>query len=130
MASFNRIIIVGNITRDLVVSTTPGGTTVCKFSIATNRKYRTKNDEQRDEVCFIDCVLFGRGAETFHKYMNKGSQVLVEGRLMLNQWTDKESGNKRSKHEIAVENFTFLGKPATESPKQVTSDSDVDDVPF
>lgn len=108
MASYNRIILVGNLTRDPELSYTPSNTAVCKFGIATNRKWRDREQNSREEVCFVDCVLFGRGGETFNQYMAKGRPVLVEGRLTLNQWTTPE-GSKRSKHEVFVENFTFLG---------------------
>ena len=108
MASYNRIILVGNLTRDPQLSYTPANTAVCKFGVATNRKFKDREGNSREEVCFVDCTLFGRGGETFNQYMNKGRSVLVEGRLSLNQWTTPE-GDKRSKHEVIVENFTFLG---------------------
>lgn len=108
MASYNRIILVGNLTRDPQLSYTPSNTAVCKFGIATNNKWRDREGNAREEVCFVDCVIFGKGGETFNQYMNKGRSVLVEGRLKLDQWTTNE-GDKRSKHEVFVENFTFLG---------------------
>lgn len=108
MASYNRIILVGNLTRDPQLSYTPANTAVCKFGIATNRRWKDREGNSREDVCFVDCVLFGRGGETFNQYMAKGRSVLVEGRLTLNQWTTPE-GDKRSKHEVFVENFTFLG---------------------
>jgi single-strand DNA-binding protein len=108
MASYNRIIIVGNLTRDPQLSYTPANTAVCKFGIATNRKFKDREGNTREEVCFVDCTVFGRAGETFNQYMGKGRSVLLEGRLSLNQWTTPE-GDKRSKHEVVVENFTFLG---------------------
>lgn len=108
MASYNRIVLVGNLTRDPELSYTPSNTAVCKFGIATNRKWKDREGNEREDVCFVDCTVFGRSAETFNQYMNKGRQVLVEGRLELNQWTTPE-GEKRSKHGVFVENFTFLG---------------------
>ena len=108
MASYNRIILVGNLTRDPQLSYTPSNTAICKFGVATNRKWKDREGSMREEVCFVDCVLFGKGGETFNQYMSKGRPVLVEGRLSLNQWTTPE-GDKRSKHEVFVENFTFLG---------------------
>lgn len=108
MASYNKIILVGNLTRDPQLSHTPSSTAVCKFGIATNHKWRDKEGNSREDVCFVDCTLFGRSAETFSQYMAKGRSVLVEGRLQLNQWTTQE-GDKRSKHEVLVEKFTFLG---------------------
>ena len=110
MASYNRIVLVGNLTRDPQLSYTPANTAVCKFGIATNHKFKDRDGNMREEVCFVDCTVFGRGGETFNQYMGKGRTVLVEGRLHLNQWTTPE-GEKRSKHEVVVDNFTFLGGP-------------------
>ncbi len=103
MSSFNRIILVGNLTRDPQLSYTPANLAVCKFGIATNHKWK-----EREETCFVDCTVFGKAAETFNQYMTKGRSVLVEGRLQFQQWTTPE-GDKRSKHAVVVENFTFLG---------------------
>lgn len=108
MASYNRIVLMGNLTRDPQLSFTPANTAVCKFGIATNRTFRDRDGNSREETCFVDCTVFARGAEVFNQYMSKGRQVLVEGRLCLNQWTTPE-GEKRSKHEVFVENFTFVG---------------------
>lgn len=108
MASYNRIILVGNLTRDPELSYTPSNTAVCKFGIATNRKWKDREGNAREDVCFVDCTIFGRSAETFNQYMSKGRSALVEGRLQLDQWTTKE-GEKRSRHQVFVENFTFLG---------------------
>ncbi len=108
MASYNRIILVGNLTRDPELSYTPSNTPICKFGIATNRKWRDQDGNTREEVCFVDCTLFGKGGEVFNQYMSKGRSVLVEGRLTLDRWTTPE-GDKRSKHQVFVENFTFLG---------------------
>ena len=108
MASYNRIVLVGNLTRDPQLSYTPSNTAVCKFGIATNHKFKDRDGNMREEVCFVDCTVFGRAGETFNQYMAKGRTVLVEGRLHLNQWTTQE-GEKRSKHEVIVDNFTFLG---------------------
>jgi single-strand DNA-binding protein len=100
--------LVGNLTREPQLSYTPSNTAVCKFGMATNHKWRDREGNTREEVCFVDCTVFGRAGETFNQYMAKGRTVLVEGRLHLNQWTTPE-GEKRSKHEVIVENFTFLG---------------------
>ncbi len=109
MASFNRIVLLGNLTRDPQLSFTASNTAVCKFGIATNRKWKDRDGNMREDVCFVDCTLFGKGGETFNQYMSKGRPVLVEGRLQLNQWTTPE-GEKKSKHEVFVENFTFVGQ--------------------
>jgi len=108
MASYNRIILVGNLTRDPELSYTPSNTAICKFGMATNHKWRDREQNMQEEVCFIECVVFGKGGETFNQYMSKGASVLVEGRLKLDQWTSQE-GVKRSKHEVVVDNFTFMG---------------------
>ena len=108
MASYNRIVLVGNLTRDPQLSYTPANTALCKFGMAMNHKWRDQEGNTREEVCFVDCTLFGRRAEVFNQYMAKGRPVLVEGRLHLNQWTTPE-GDKRSKHEVVVDNFQFLG---------------------
>lgn len=108
MASYNRIVLMGNLTRDPQLSFTPANTAICKFGLATNRKWKDRDGNMKEDVCFVDCTVFGRGAETFNQYMSKGRSVLVEGRLQLDQWTSPE-GDKRSKHVVIVDNFTFVG---------------------
>lgn len=108
MASYNRIILVGNLTRDPQLSYTSSNVAVCKFGIATNNKWKDREGNLREDVCFVDCTVFGRAGETFNQYMKKGQPALIEGRLQLNQWTTPE-GEKRSRHEVLVDNFTFLG---------------------
>ncbi len=112
--SYNRIVLIGNLTRDPELSYTPANTAVCKFGIATNHKWRTKDGEDREDVCFVDCTLFGRSGEAFNQYMAKGRPVLIEGRLQLSQWTTPD-GDKRSKHGVLVDNFTFLGSQGERS---------------
>jgi single-strand DNA-binding protein len=105
---------MGNLTRDPQLSYTPNNTAVCKVGIATNRVFTDANNEKREEVCFVDCTIFGKSAETFNQYMNKGRSVLLEGRLHYHQWTTPE-GEKRSKHEVIVESFKFVGaRPGAE----------------
>ena len=108
MASYNRIVLMGNLTRDPQLSYTPANVAICKFGLATNRSFKDRDGNPREEVCFVDCTVFGKGGEVFNQYMSKGRMVLVEGRLRFDQWTTPE-GDKRSKHEVIVENFTFLG---------------------
>ena len=108
MASYNRIVLMGNLTRDPQLSYTPANTAVCKFGMATNRRWRDRDGNMQEEVCYVDCTAFGQRAETFNRYMSKGRPVLVEGRLQFQQWTAQD-GQKRSKHEVVVDNFTFLG---------------------
>ena len=110
MASYNRVVLVGNLTRDPQLSYTPANTAVCKFGIATNRAWKDRDGNTREEVCFIDCTVFGRPAETFNQYMSRGQSVLVEGRLQFDTWEGSD-GQKRSKHRVSVERFQFLGGP-------------------
>jgi single-strand DNA-binding protein len=108
MASYNRIVLLGNLTRDPQLSYTPSNTAVCKFGLATNHRFRDKEGNTREDTCFVDCTVFGRAGETFNQYMSKGRPVLIEGRLSWSQWTTPE-GDKRSKHEVIVDNFQFVG---------------------
>lgn len=108
MASFNRVILVGNLTRDPQLSYTPSNTPVCEIGIAVNHKWRDREGNSREEVCFVDAVAYGKQAEVINQYMRKGNPMLVEGRLRYRQWTNKE-GQNRSKLDVFVENFTFLG---------------------
>jgi len=105
---YNKVILVGNLTRDIELRYTPSGTAVGKVGLATNRIFSDPvTKEKKQEVMFIDITIFGRSAETANQYLKKGSQVLVEGRLAFNQWTDN-MGQKRSKHEIIAEQVKFL----------------------
>jgi single-strand DNA-binding protein len=105
---FNKVILVGNLTRDVELRYLPNGSSVAKFGLATNRRWKDNNTgDQREEVMFIDISVFGRSAEIANQYLRKGSKVLVEGRLSLNQWTD-QSGQKRSKHEIVADSVNFM----------------------
>jgi single-strand DNA-binding protein len=108
MANFNKVILMGNLTRDPQLSYTPNNTAVCDFGLAVNRKYRGQDGEMRDETCFVDLRAWGRQAETINQYMNKGRPLLVEGRLRFAQWEGKD-GQKRSKLSVTVENFQFVG---------------------
>jgi len=109
MASYNRIIMMGNLTRDPVLRYLPSQMAVAEFGLAVNHRYRTKNGEDREEVCFIDCSAFGKQAEVINQYCQKGRPLLVEGRLKYDSWEDKQGGGKRSKHVIVVDNFQWLG---------------------
>jgi len=107
MASYNKVILVGNLTRDPQLSYLPSQTPVCEIGLAVNRRWRDREGQQREDVCFVDCRCYGRQAETLNQYMRKGRQLLVEGRLELDQW-ETPDGQKRSKHRIFIENFQFL----------------------
>jgi len=114
MASFNRVLLLGNLTRDPQLSYTPSQTAVVDFGIATNRRWTGQDGSQREETCFIDCRAFGKAAENINKYCSKGRPLFVEGRLTFNSWTAQD-GTKRSKLRVTVENFQFLGKAGADS---------------
>ncbi len=108
MANFNKVLLIGNLTRDPQLSYLPSQTAVVDFGLAVNRRWKSKEGQDREETCFIDCQAFGRTAETINKYLSKGRPIFVEGRLTFNTWTAQD-GTKRSKHRITVETFQFLG---------------------
>jgi len=108
MANYNKVILVGNLTRDPQMSYLPSQTPVVELGLAVNRKWKGQNGEQREDTCFIDCTAFGKQAEVINQYMHKGNPILIEGRLQLDTWEAKD-GTKRSKHKVVVENFQFLG---------------------
>jgi single-strand DNA-binding protein len=106
--SFNKILLMGNLTRDVELRHTPSNQAVAKFGMACNRRWRTPEGEQREEVMFIDCEAWGKTAEFMSQFFQKGRPVLIEGRLKLDQWEDKETKAKRSKHVVVVESFHFV----------------------
>ena len=108
MANYNKVILVGNLTRDPRMSYLPNQTPVCDIGLAVNRRWRGQNGEQREETCFIDCRAYGKQAETINKYCAKGMPLLIEGHLKLDTWEAKD-GTKRSKHRVSIERFQFLG---------------------
>jgi single-strand DNA-binding protein len=108
MASYNKVILIGNLTREPELRVTASGLSICKLSLAVNRSYTTKDGEKQEEVAYIDVDSFGRQAETIAKYLSKGNPLLVDGRLKLDSWESKE-GEKRSKLGVVLESFTFLG---------------------
>jgi single-strand DNA-binding protein len=105
---YNKVILVGNLARDVEIRYTQGGSAIGKTAIATNRKFKSQTGEQRDETMFVDLTFFGRTAEIANQYLRKGSKVLIDGRLVLEQWTAQD-GSKRSKHSVTVENLQMLG---------------------
>src|SRR4051812_27933455 len=109
MANYNKIILVGNLTRDPQLRYLPSQMAVCDFGMAVNHKFRTKNGEDREEVLFIDVSAFGKQAEIINQYCQKGRPLLVEGRLKYDTWEDKQGGGKRSKHSVVIDNFQLLG---------------------
>jgi single-strand DNA-binding protein len=109
MSDLNKVMLIGRLTRDPQLRFLPSQSAVCDFGFAVGRKFKTASGEQKEETAFIDCTLFGKGGEIFNQYMQKGSQCYLEGRLKLDQWDDKTTGQKRSKLAVVVENFQFLG---------------------
>jgi len=118
MANFNKIILLGNLTRDPQLSYLPSQTAVVDFGMAINRKYKKQDGSVGEEVCFVDCQAFGKPAETLNKYCKKGNLLFVEGRLKSDSWT-KHDGSKASKHRVLIENFQLMpngsGKPQQET---------------
>ncbi len=107
MANFNKVILVGNLTRDIELRHTQGGQALAKFGMAINRKYRA-GEETKEQTCFVDLTAWGKQAEILAQYVGKGSPLFIEGRLEYSTWESQEGG-KRSKLEVVVENFQFLG---------------------
>lgn len=152
---FSKAIIMGNLTRDPEMRTTPNGANVCSFTVAVNRTYRDSSGSNVEQVSFIDCVAWNRLGETIGQYAKKGSGVLVSGRLDQRSWEDKTTGQKRSRVEIVAEDFSFLprggqsegssyggsssasapvsssaGAPAEVVPEDIPDEVDLGDIPF
>jgi single-strand DNA-binding protein len=152
MASFNKVILLGNLTRDPEVRYTPKGSAVCDLGIAVNRVYTTEGGERREEVTFVDVVLWARLAEIAGEYLRKGRPVFIEGRLQMDSWDDKQTGQKRTKLRVVGESMQLLGgrpgsaggetseedRPATATGSKVTAagkgsapaQPDDDEIPF
>jgi single-strand DNA-binding protein len=152
MASFNKVILLGNLTRDPEVRYTPKGSAVCDLGLAVNRVYTLDNGEKREEVTYVDVTLWSRLAEIAGEYLKKGRPVFIEGRLQLDTWDDKQSGQKRSKLRVIGESMQLLGsrpsgggapdveggdrqsraeKPSAPPPKEAApAQPDEDEIPF
>ena len=154
MASFNKVILLGNLTRDPEVRYTPKGTAVTELGMAVNRVYTAENGEKREETTFVDVTLWGRTAEIAGEYLKKGRPVFIEGRLQLDTWDDKQSGQKRSKLKVVGEGLQLLGgrpggggggggggdeegggpprssRPAPPPQRSAPSEPDDDEIPF
>lgn len=136
MASFNKVILMGNLTKDPELRYTPNGTAVASFSLAVNRRYK-QGDEFKDEVCYIDIVVFGKQAENCGQYLGKGHGIIIDGRLQQRRW-ETEDGQKRSKHEVVAQSIRFLSKRGDPSKDALLddtagssqSDTQESDVPF
>jgi single-strand DNA-binding protein len=114
MANFNKVILAGNLTRDPELRYTPKGTAVAKLGLALNRTWKTETGENKEEVCFVDVDAFGRQAEVIAQYMRKGRPLLVEGRLKLDSWEDKNTKQKQSKLKVVLESFSFIDSKGAE----------------
>jgi single-strand DNA-binding protein len=151
MANLNRVLLIGNLTRDPEVRYTPKGTAVADIGIAVNRVYSGDDGERKEEVTFVDVTLWGRQAEVAQEYLKKGRQVFIEGRLQLDTWDDKQTGQKRSRLRVVAENMQMLGSraenetgspaagaqrrtapppPQRQAPKDPDLDAEPDDIPF
>ena len=145
MASFNKVLLLGNVTRDPEVRYTPKGSAVCDLGIAVNRGYTTDSGEKREEVTFVDVTLWGRTAEVASEYLKKGRPVFIEGRLQMDTWDDKQTGQKRTRLRVVAENMQLLGgrphgggaettgerRQTTEPPKSsAPAEPDEDEIPF
>jgi single-strand DNA-binding protein len=109
MASFNKVLLMGNLTRDPQLKYLPSQTPVVEFGLACNRKWRTPQGEDREEATFVECAAFGKQAEVINQYCQKGKGLFIEGRLKYDTWEDKQGGGKRSKLSVVIENFQFIG---------------------
>jgi single-strand DNA-binding protein len=133
MASLNKVLLIGNLTRDPQLTYTPSQTAICEFGMAINDRWTTKDGEKGEKTHYVDCVIFGKGAENFNKYVTKGNSVLVEGKLDFSQW--EQDGQKRSKLKVNVSNFQFLTAPKEANPtkeeyNQSLPDKPNEDIPF
>jgi len=104
---YNKVIMIGNLTRDIELKYLPSGSAIAKGALATSHKYKMQNGEQKEEVCFLDFTVFGKGGEILNQYVRKGSKVMLEGRLVFEQW-QAQDGSNRSRHTLRVEEFKFL----------------------
>lgn len=116
MANLNKVMLIGNLTRDPEIKYTPKGTAIAAFSIAVNRSYTTEAGEKREEVTFIDLEAYARLAEIIGEYCKKGRPIFVEGRLKLDTWDDKQTGQKRSKMKVVVDSMQLLGSRDSAGP--------------
>jgi single-strand DNA-binding protein len=151
MASFNKVILLGNLTRDPEVRYTPKGSAVCDLGLAVNRQYSLDNGEKREEVTFVDVVLWARLAEIAGEYLKKGRPVFIEGRLQMDSWDDKQTGQKRTKLRVVGETMQLLGsrpggsgeaeegggamrgstgRSSASPPKPAPAEPDDDEIPF
>ena len=138
MSSFNKVIVMGHLTRDPEVRFTQGGVAVCNVGLAVNERFKGQDGEWQDRATFIDVTIFGKRGEAFAKFHKKGKPAFIEGKLRLDQWEDKQSGQKRSKLFVVGDNWEFVGGDGDAAPKDdpdpwvapAPTQSDFDDSPF
>lgn len=143
MASFNKVILIGNLTREPELKFLQKGTAICNISMAVNRRWKNEAGEEKEDVYFADCKSFGKQAEVLAQYVKKGHPLMIEGRLSREEWDDKQTGAKRTATRIIIEQFQFLrgkddgGEPAQRRQPAAAAaapaakpDLDDDDVPF
>jgi single-strand DNA-binding protein len=144
MANLNKVLLLGNVTRDPEVRYTPKGSAVCDLGVAVNRAYTTDSGEKREEVTFVDVTLWGRTAEVASEYLKKGRPVFIEGRLQMDSWDDKQTGQKRTRLRVVAENMQLLGgrppgggdasgegRQTSAPPKSsAAAEPDEDEIPF
>jgi single-strand DNA-binding protein len=123
MANLNKVLLLGNVTRDPEVRYTPKGSAVCDLGVAVNRAYTTDSGEKREEVTFVDVTLWGRTAEVASEYLKKGRPVFIEGRLQMDSWDDKQTGQKRTRLRVVAENMQLLGGRSPGGPADATAES-------
>tara|TARA_R110001606_G_scaffold2504_5_gene10985 strand:- start:3668 stop:4096 length:429 start_codon:yes stop_codon:yes gene_type:complete len=141
---YNKVIMIGNLTKDIELKYLPSGSAIANCSIATSHKYKMQNGEQKEEVCFLDFSIFGKGGEIFNQYAKKGSKVMLEGRLVFQQWKAQD-GTNRSRHALSVSEFKFLDSKQDNQQQQTqqpynapqqqqnsipTIDPDSEEIPF
>lgn len=140
MSSFNLVVLMGRLTRDVEMRYTPKGSAVANLGLAINRKWKSEAGEQREDTTFVEATAWGKTAETMSQYLKKGSPVHISGRLQSEEWEDKQTNQKRSKLKVVVESFSFVGsgdkrggEAATQKSQAATASEappDSDDVPF
>lgn len=118
MPNLNKVLLMGNLTRDPELRVTPRGTPICQFSLAINRDWKTESGEKQTEVIYVDVEAWGKQGETIAKYLAKGKPLYVEGRLKLDQWEDKNTKEKRSRMKVVLEQFQFLGSRSDSAPQE------------
>ncbi len=139
MANYNKVLLMGNLTRDVELKQTAGNQSVAEIGLAVNRRFKDRDGNDREETTFVDCEAWGRTAEVMAQYLAKGRPVFIEGRLKLDSWQD-QSGNKRSKMRVVIENFQFIdskggggnsgGRSTPQREPAATSSAADDDIPF